>query len=507
MRNESKKIGINLIANSVSYTTTIIISFILTPYLINNLGKEAYSFYPLANNFVSYMSIITVALESIGSRFITVEIAKNRIDNAAKYFSSVYYSNLILSAILLIPMIIIIIFLDVILQIPIELVSSIKLLFGLTFVSMIVNVTSSVFGTATFAKNRIDLRSYGEIVQSLVKVILYILLFSCFSPNIIYVGIVAVAVSIIRMGMNYYFSRKLLPEIHVSIKLFDVNATKKIFTSSIWSSVYQVGSIFLLSLNIFYANVFVNSSAGGDYSIIQVVPSFINGIISMLSSVFLPEITRIYALGNKEDLIEVVKKTQRIMGLIASVPISVFLVVGGDFFRLWVPNENSMRLQLLSILTIVHLLFICVTWTVSNLNTVLNRVKIPGVFMLIVGLFNFILVYYFTKYTNFGVYAISLASLPLLLIWSAIFIPIYPSICLKVSKWTFYPEVFKTVFSSSIIIFISIVIKNFIMIDTWLSLFTFCFICCFIGIIINYFIILTRKERILIYKYCKSIIN
>ena len=74
---ESKKqLSINLIANVAAYSVNIIISFFMTPYLIRVLGKEAYSFYPIANNFVQYMGIITVALNSMASRFITIELAK-----------------------------------------------------------------------------------------------------------------------------------------------------------------------------------------------------------------------------------------------------------------------------------------------------------------------------------------------------------------------------------------------------------------------------------------------
>ena len=102
--NSTKRLSINLIANIVSYSTSIIIAFLLTPYLIKVLGKEAYSFYPMANNFVQYMGIITTALNSMASRFITIEITKNNTEKANVYFSSVFYSNVLLSIILFVPM-------------------------------------------------------------------------------------------------------------------------------------------------------------------------------------------------------------------------------------------------------------------------------------------------------------------------------------------------------------------------------------------------------------------
>ena len=63
----NNRLTINLISNIISYSSTILISFVLTPYLINTLGKEAYSFYPLANNFVNFMGILTLALNSMAN--------------------------------------------------------------------------------------------------------------------------------------------------------------------------------------------------------------------------------------------------------------------------------------------------------------------------------------------------------------------------------------------------------------------------------------------------------
>ena len=71
---KNKQLAINMIANIISFMVNIGINFLFTPYLINTVGKEAYSFFPLANNFISYTSIITVALNSMASRFITINI-------------------------------------------------------------------------------------------------------------------------------------------------------------------------------------------------------------------------------------------------------------------------------------------------------------------------------------------------------------------------------------------------------------------------------------------------
>ena len=64
-KSSGKQMSINIIASIVSFAVTIGINFFLTPYLVEELGSDAYGFIGLANNFVQYGTIITMALNSI----------------------------------------------------------------------------------------------------------------------------------------------------------------------------------------------------------------------------------------------------------------------------------------------------------------------------------------------------------------------------------------------------------------------------------------------------------
>ena len=50
---QNKRLAINMIASLFSFVISMGISFVLSPYIINTVGSEAYGFVNLANNFVS----------------------------------------------------------------------------------------------------------------------------------------------------------------------------------------------------------------------------------------------------------------------------------------------------------------------------------------------------------------------------------------------------------------------------------------------------------------------
>ena len=71
----------------------------LTPYVVENVGAEAYGFVNLANNFVSYANLVSVALNSMAGTFITIKLHKNYEEEANKYFTSVVIANIFLAII------------------------------------------------------------------------------------------------------------------------------------------------------------------------------------------------------------------------------------------------------------------------------------------------------------------------------------------------------------------------------------------------------------------------
>lgn len=499
-----KQLVINLVANIVSFSSSLLISFFLTPYLISIIGKEAYGFYPMSNNFVGYMTIITLALNSMASRFITIEIAKKNYQKAKEYFSSVFYSNVLLAFILSIPMLVIIYKINTILNIPVYLVKQVKLLFALVFISMIVSIFTSVFGIATFAKNRIDLKSGLEIVQGIIKIGLYILLFFIFTPSLIFIGIVAVIQSLTNLLMQIFLTNKLLPDFKINFSYFNLRAVKELLFSGIWNSLNSLGSQLLLGVTLLLTNIFIGASDAGELAIVQTMPHFISSIISMLFSVFMPRITLIYAENSRDGLVNEVVFSQKVIGVMSTLPILVIMIFGTDFFSLWVPNQNVSKLQVLSVLTLIPLVVHANMWTIYGLNIVLNKVRIPSLMLIFTGILNIaasiaILTFYYKN-----IYVLLIVSGIFNIIYYLGFIPIYASKQLNIKYKILYSHLIKSIFFSIIFVIITCYIKAHILINSWFKFFVWGGLFGILGVLINAIVILNRCEFIKIITIMKQ---
>ena len=342
--------------------------------------------------------------------------------------------------------------------------------------------------------NRIDLRSYQEIIQSGLKAALFLILFSMFTPSIFYVGIVSLSVSVIGTFISIYLTKRLLPNLSISLSYFKTKAVKELLSSGIWVSFNQLSVILLTGLDLLLANIYFGAAKAGEYSIAQTVPIFLVFLISMIVGVFVPPIASRFADNDIAGLVREVNFSSKVLSVLISVPISGFIVFGDEFYRLWVPGENAGYLHLLSIIMMGPYLINGSINVLFNVNTILNKVKLPSIMLFVSGVLNVVLVLILIKFTDLGLLAIPISSSTLSVIRNIIFTPIYPAKCLGIKWNTFYSLIIRNILTTTILVCLFSLIKGFIHFNQWLD-FTLAVIGCgMIGYITSLITTLNKRK-------------
>ena len=99
----TKRMALNITAQIISFLSSVIISFFLTSFIVEKIGTEVYGFVGLSNNMISYVTVFTVAINSLANRYITISYVKNDIEEANKYFASVTAANILVTLVAAIP--------------------------------------------------------------------------------------------------------------------------------------------------------------------------------------------------------------------------------------------------------------------------------------------------------------------------------------------------------------------------------------------------------------------
>jgi O-antigen/teichoic acid export membrane protein len=489
-----KQFAINMLANITAFAIQFGINFFFTPYLIRTVGKEAYSFFPLANSFISYVSILTIALNSMASRFITIKIQQNDHEGANVYFNSVLMGNTILAGFMTIPSILTVVFIKHLLNVPPEIVSEVQILFGLILGGTLLSIVTSVFVVATFARNRLELESLRNAESNILRVALLIFLFHFFRPSISYIGFANLAVVIFMLIVNIRYTRILLPEIKINKKYFNTGAIKELLSSGVWNSINQLSLVLLTNLDLLICNILLGASITGEYALVKTIPLFIQSLVGMLVGVFVPEFVILYAKNKKSELLYSINRSIKLMAIIMTIPLGFLLVFGDAFFKLWVPGQDVAKLFLLSNLTIIPLIITTSINTVYNVYTVTNKLKVPALVLLITGILNTLIILILLHTTNKGVIIIPLVSLVIGLSRNLLFTPIYAAKSLDV-KWNiFYKAIFRGIICCLAVVSISLAVRYFIIPNGWISFLTAASAVGLLAFIANIFIALNKGE-------------
>lgn len=500
-RSKNKQLAINLISSFVAFGTNLVINFFLSPFVIKRLGISAMGFLGLSSSIIGYTSLITLALNAMAGRFITIKYQEGKIDEANKYFSSVFFSNLVLSVVVIIVLAVFLFNLDVFFNIPPHLVFDVKALFGFSILSTIIGLLTNVYGVATFIKNRLELSSIRQIIGNILRACSLVILFGFFPPHLWYYGITGMLMTLYFSITNYGFTRRLTPEFHLSVKNYDWGKVKELLSSGVWSLVNRLSGIIGHGFDLVIANIFINATAMGLFTVSKTVPIHILGIFSMISGVFSPLFTILWAQKKNDELKSEIYKAIRICGFLANIPLVCLFIFGDSFYKIWLPGQDYKTIQLLTIIGAMNSVISMPLEPLWNIFTITNKLKISSITMLGLNIMIFLTLMVSMLFVE-SLYIRLIILVAASTFWNNVknifFLPMYGAYCLGYKKTTFYRPLIKSVTCFIIEITLCFPLRYIMTIDSWTKLIFIACLAAIICFIINYNISLEKNDRVFI---------
>lgn len=493
-----KQLSINLVTQIISFILNLGISFFLTPYVIQFIGKDVYGFVSLASNFTSYVSAFTIALNGMLSRYVTIAFSKKDYESAGKYFSSVLIANTAIMLLLLPISIIFVLNLGNFIHLPTGFETDIQFLFLLTFISFILNLPGSCFNSATYATNRLDKSNLCNMLGSILRITVILVMLLALKPHVWYVGMGSLISTVIMIALNIRYKRKLMPQVKISKELFDWKSVKELLSVGVWNSINQLTQLLMTGLDLIIANLFISVTSMNLLSYAKMIPTQMVILISMIASLFAPMMTIAYGKKNKKGFISQTNFAIKFCGFLCSVPTIGLVVFGEDFLGLWLSALSAEEIHLvavLSILTILPNIFSVYIYPLYTVNTVTTKLKIPVIVSAIMGVLNVVIVFILIQTTNLEIYAVAGVSSILAVGRILIFVPIYAAHSIKASYSTFYKPLLRGMISSGAMLLVFIAIQKLIPIDGWFSLLAVCAFAGVCGYIIVFMIVFNKEER------------
>jgi O-antigen/teichoic acid export membrane protein len=436
----------NLISNGIIFVLNVLIGLWFTPYLIRYLGVAAYGLVPLATSLTSYFSLINLSLNGAAGRFLTLDLETGDFNSANRTFNTVLVGNLGL-VILTFPVVLILVWSTPrLFDIPTGQESHAQWLFAATLFAYLITVIQSSFSVSSWAQNRFDLRNSVIAIYHIVRVGIVVVLFSQAKPVLWHVGLGIFAATIIAFAGDVWLWRKLTPKLRIQLSGFDNSRVRQLFGMGGWLVVNQVGTLFFLKIDLIVANTVLGAEIAGGYSSVLLFSIMLRQLAQTASAVLTPTILAKYARGELNTVNRISQQTVKFIGLSMALPIGLICGLAQPLLELWLGPEFVPLAGLLVVST-AHLAINLAVLPLFSINMALNKVKLPGIVTLVMGIGNVILAVLFVR-LGWGALGIATAGAIMLTLKNALFTPIYAASIQKLPWWTFIRTLFPIIIAA-----------------------------------------------------------
>jgi membrane protein EpsK len=459
----------NLVANVGQLGLSMVVGAWYVPFLVSHLGPAVYGLIPLTSLMTSYMALITVGLESAVARSLALALGRDDRETANVIFNVSFWGNLALCILLLIPAGVALANVQHILRIPPGYETATRWLFGGTIIAFLLNQMKTPFGVSLFCRNRLDLQNVVTITETLTRVGLVVCLFSVFIPRIEFVGAAILGGTIVSLVGTVRLWRVLTPMLRLRWGQFDWAVLRNLCSTGWWVLVNHLGMMLYVNIDLLLANRLFGAEQSGRYGAVLQLPTLLKSISFAVGGIFTPTMFEIYARGDLKGLAQYLNRAIKFVGLVIALPIGLICGFSGPLLGLWLGPAFS-NLGLLLFVMSVHL---CINLALHPLYAVplaANRVKVPGLVTLAVGLGNVGLALLLTGVLGWGLYGLAGAGAIMLSVRHLLFTPLYAAHILNQPYRTFYQHLLPIALAASVVVGTCWLIQRLWPVSNWLQL-------------------------------------
>lgn len=309
---KSSRIARNTLMLYIRMFVLMLVGLFTSRVVLDALGENDFGIYSVIGCVVAMFTIISGALNSAVSRFITFEMGKGPGAQLNKVYSTAVTIQLILAIIV------------VVLAEPIGLwfienkmtidptrIPAAKWVLHFSLISFVINLMSVPQMASITAHEKMTAYAYIGIMDGLLRLaVAFLILHSPFDRLIYYAALMAGVVLLVRMAYGLY-CRANFPECRYR-PVFDRPLMKEMFSFAGWNFIGVSSGV----LRDHGGNILVNLFSGPAVNAARGVAVQLNGAVQGFVTNFMtavnPQITKSYASGENEYMFSLVRKASRL---------------------------------------------------------------------------------------------------------------------------------------------------------------------------------------------------
>ncbi len=488
-----KTISKNIFSNYVGIVGSIVIAFVLSPYLIHTLGDTNYGVWSVVSALTGYMALLDLGISSAIAKY----VAKYKALKDYKSLNIVMGSGIAILMAVGFMLIVVSPFLSSavvsIFGFEDELGRTVRALIIVASIDIAVFVSTGVLVGAFYGFQRYEIINAVNILVALLKAIAFYLALSN-GMGLLAMGVVSLFGNILAASALFIAMRKVEPGVQLKPTSANKETVHSIFVYSKYTFLSMVAMQLVYYSDAFVIGYFLSAAAITYYTIPWSLSEYTNKMILAIAQTFVPVFSEQEATQGNEAIYRTYVTGTKFMLLISNLLCLGVLAVGDYFVALWMGPKYAVECSaILAILFFTQLVKGPQLLSYSILLGTANHQKYSfynfGFSLLNLAL-SIVLV------QKYGLIGVAIGTAITQCLFYGVITPVLTSRVINASLPTYLKETYLRIIPSALILFFSL--KYFAHLnppDTYFELLSQAAVAALLYVVSAYFILLGADEK------------
>jgi membrane protein EpsK len=418
-----QRFSINAAAKLGNLALDGLITLIVVAYFVGRLGSEAYGLIPWLSSLFVLFTIIPTAVQTAAGRFVTHALGRKDVGEAGQYYSTTSFLLFGLGAAGMALSVLLAWQADRLFPFAPEFMPAARVLTLLFGAAVSLDMARSALSVGYFACERFDYEYGIMIVGGLIRLVLIIGLSEIKGASLAWIGVGTLAGAVWRTAGGLFFIRRLLPELHLTIRQFSRDLLRPIAVFTVEIMTAGVGLIILQQADILIAGWLLGPAMVTAYFCGVKWNFLLRAIFSAITTVLIPRVTTLQAGGREEDIRNLARQNERLLMPLGWLAASMLWIFAPPLIHIWVGPEQGPAVAVLRIIAFPMAVTVC-SYVALAVLTGLGKIRESAISALVIGLGNAIVSIFLVLQFGWGLAGIALASAACLLVRNGVYIPV-----------------------------------------------------------------------------------
>jgi O-antigen/teichoic acid export membrane protein len=381
-----RNIGSNWVLSLIGVAAT----YVLTPFVIDSLGRDGYGTWALITSITGYISLLALGVPMACVRYLAQHVAENdreqinrTIGSCAAFYAGVGGIALVLGVVLMV--------LFGRYEIPRIFQSDAHLAFGL----MVLQVSAGFIG---LLPEGIMFAHHDFVVRNLIRVAGVLLRFALtvglltLRPSLSTLAAIQVTCLAFDFALSFALVRRRYPGVRISLADVDRTTVRRIFSFSIYVLLLNAGARLAFETDALVLGAFLGVGVIPFYAVANSLVVYLMEFVVAIAAVVAPMATKLNTERRDDELREMFLRWSKVALSLTLIAVLYLAVLGPQFIGWWIdPSYEEPSGRVLQILMVSCLLFLPVRGVALPIMMGLGKPKAPTIAFLAAGVLNIVL--------------------------------------------------------------------------------------------------------------------